>query len=149
MPTGDALEAVGGAELRTEAIEKKHDSIAIAETAQRAAFNAAFNAHEDGSIADGESVPTAEDLVTLRRVPTKIPPKLLTIAFVELCERFSYYGTTVVCMPSTSSFLFLISSADLPKSPTSSSMSSPKARPPAPMRPSPVSWAWASAPRLG
>ena len=97
MPTGDALEAVGGAELRTEAIEQKRDSIAVAETAQRAAFNAAFNANES-SVTDPDSVPTAEDLVTLRRVPTKIPPKLLTIAFVELCERFSYYGTTVVCM---------------------------------------------------
>lgn len=33
---------------------------------------------------------------TLRRVPQKIPWKIFTIAFVELCERMSYYGTIVV-----------------------------------------------------
>lgn len=38
-----------------------------------------------------------EDLRTLRRVSGKIPWAAYTIAFVELCERFSYYGTTVVC----------------------------------------------------
>ncbi len=40
---------------------------------------------------------TEEDLVNLRRVSGKIPWAAYTIAFVELCERFSYYGTTVVC----------------------------------------------------
>jgi POT family proton-dependent oligopeptide transporter len=41
-------------------------------------------------------VPTFEDLKTLRRVPAKIPLTLFSIAFIELCERFSYYGTTIV-----------------------------------------------------
>lgn len=41
---------------------------------------------------------TDEDLRTLRRVSGKIPWTAFTVAFVELCERFSYYGTTVVCM---------------------------------------------------
>ncbi len=41
--------------------------------------------------------PTEEELHTLRRVADKIPWMVYTIAFVELCERFSYYGTTVVC----------------------------------------------------
>lgn len=40
--------------------------------------------------------PTEEELKTLRRVSGKIPWIAWTIAFVELCERFSYYGTTVV-----------------------------------------------------
>lgn len=40
--------------------------------------------------------PTEEDMVTLRRVSAHIPLKLFTIAFVELCERFSYYGSTVL-----------------------------------------------------
>lgn len=40
---------------------------------------------------------TEEDLRTLRRVSGKIPWPAFTVAFVELCERFSYYGTTVVC----------------------------------------------------
>jgi len=90
MTTGNSTE-VGG----TEAVDQKRDSIAVAETTQRAASLAASNIHEGSVIAD-DSAPTAEDLATLRRVPTKIPKKLLTIAFVELCERFSYYGTTVV-----------------------------------------------------
>ena len=41
--------------------------------------------------------PTEEEFHTLRRVADKIPWKVYTLAFVELCERFSYYGTTVVC----------------------------------------------------
>jgi POT family proton-dependent oligopeptide transporter len=41
--------------------------------------------------------PTEEEFHTLRRVADKVPWMIYTIAFVELCERFSYYGTTVVC----------------------------------------------------
>lgn len=40
--------------------------------------------------------PTEEEIATLRRVSAHIPLKLFTIAFVELCERFSYYGSTVL-----------------------------------------------------
>lgn len=43
-----------------------------------------------------QHLPSGEDLRTLRRVADHIPPKLFTIAFIELCERFSYYGTTIV-----------------------------------------------------
>lgn len=43
-----------------------------------------------------EDTPTEEELKTLRRVSGKIPWTAWTIAFVELCERFSYYGSTVV-----------------------------------------------------
>lgn len=50
---------------------------------------------------DGDEAPTEAEFHTLRRVPDKIPWRAYTIAFVELCERFSYYGTTVVCMYST------------------------------------------------
>lgn len=42
--------------------------------------------------------PTEEELRTLRRVSGHIPWTALTVAFIELCERFSYYGTTAVCM---------------------------------------------------
>jgi len=44
---------------------------------------------------EGEE-PTAEELVTLRRVSGKIPWVAFTIAFVELCERFGYYGCQVL-----------------------------------------------------
>ena len=46
---------------------------------------------------DGEEYPTADEVDTLRRVCGTVPWSAYTIAFVELCERFSYYGTTVVC----------------------------------------------------
>jgi proton-dependent oligopeptide transporter, POT family len=40
--------------------------------------------------------PTDEERHSLRRVSDKIPPKAFTIAFVELVERMSYYGSTAV-----------------------------------------------------
>ncbi|KAL4893629.1 POT family-domain-containing protein [Aspergillus ambiguus] len=40
--------------------------------------------------------PTVEEMSTLRRVAGDIPWTAFTVAFVELCERFSYYGTTAV-----------------------------------------------------
>lgn len=58
--------------------------------------------HHDQPIAEFEAdlegeEPTAEELVTLRRVSGKIPWTAFTIAFVELCERFGYYGCQVLC----------------------------------------------------
>jgi proton-dependent oligopeptide transporter, POT family len=95
MPTGDAME-IGGAQLVAEAIDERKKSIAAASTThQRAASLVASNLQADGSLLEGEA-PTAEEMVTLRRVPNHIPAKIFTIAFIELCERFSYYGTTVV-----------------------------------------------------
>lgn len=41
-------------------------------------------------------IPSQEDLATLRRISEKIPIKVYTIAFVELVERLSFYGTTQV-----------------------------------------------------
>ncbi|KAL5338935.1 POT family-domain-containing protein [Aspergillus crustosus] len=50
-----------------------------------------------GTTRSGEYVkPTDEELTTLRRVSGKIPWIMWTIAFVELCERFSYYGSSVL-----------------------------------------------------
>lgn len=49
-------------------------------------------------IDDSESdAPTEEEMLNLRRVRDHIPWKAYTVAFIELCERFSYYGTTVLC----------------------------------------------------
>ncbi|KAI0165268.1 PTR2-domain-containing protein [Hypoxylon sp. FL1284] len=45
---------------------------------------------------NGEEYPTKEELETLRRVKGPINWIIYTIAFIELCERFSYYGTTAV-----------------------------------------------------
>ncbi|OLN85405.1 putative peptide transporter ptr2-like protein 5 [Colletotrichum chlorophyti] len=45
---------------------------------------------------DYEDKPTEEELQTLRRVSGPIHWGIYTIAFAELCERFSYYGSAVL-----------------------------------------------------
>jgi len=46
---------------------------------------------------NGEQYPTKHELQTLRRTHGHVPMILYSIAFVELCERFAYYGTIQVC----------------------------------------------------
>lgn len=92
MPTGDALaEPITGTEIRSEAQDERKASLAAA-SARDAAIAA-------GEVPTGEflEVPTEEEIRTLRRIAAPIPAKIFTIAFIELCERFSYYGCTVVC----------------------------------------------------
>lgn len=71
--------------------EKNEKNLAIAD--EEPAYRS------DGSLRglDGEEYPTAEEVEKLRRVCGVVPWSAYTIAFVELCERFSYYGTTIVC----------------------------------------------------
>ena len=63
---------------------------------------------KSGSIAsvhldeDGRETPTDDEMATLRRVTGTIPWITFSVAFVEFCERFSYYGTTAVCTSSPS-----------------------------------------------
>lgn len=45
---------------------------------------------------DWPDKPTPEQMSSLRRVSGKIKWAMWTIAFVELCERFSYYGSAVL-----------------------------------------------------
>ncbi|KAH9886193.1 POT family-domain-containing protein [Xylariomycetidae sp. FL2044] len=45
---------------------------------------------------DGFPEPTEEELQTLRRISGPINWQAFTVAFVEFCERFSWYGTTAV-----------------------------------------------------
>lgn len=98
MPTGDTLaEAVTRAEFRAEVIDEKQASISVDPSATAAVGNQV--APDTGVAANqpDNTFPTAEEIATLRRVADRIPLKVFTIAFVELCERFSYYGTTIVC----------------------------------------------------
>lgn len=103
MPAGDIIaDPIVGAELRAEAQDDRKNSLVVA--AEKDAANAR---QHDAAATDNEvrgdsldedfPAPTTEDLVTLRRVSNTIPVKLFSIAFIELCERFSYYGSTVVC----------------------------------------------------
>ena len=65
---------------------------------------------DDDSINGQE--PTEEELETLRRVAGAIPFNAYTVAFIELCERFSWYGTVTLCKFNKSSCcsLFVFSS---------------------------------------
>ena len=51
--------------------------------------------------------PTTDELhgpSALRRISAPIPWVVYTVAFVELCERFSYYGTQVLCKTPTTPY---------------------------------------------
>jgi POT family proton-dependent oligopeptide transporter len=102
-PAGDSLaEPIAVAGLRAEIMDEKRASMSaerkasIATVPRPATADATDVVPVGGVTADGQ-FPNAEELGTLRRVPNKIPLKLFSIAFIELCERFSYYGCTVVC----------------------------------------------------
>ncbi|KAK7040753.1 hypothetical protein VNI00_009659 [Paramarasmius palmivorus] len=59
--------------------------------------DASSNEHlESDGIHDGLEFPTEEERLTLRRVPDHVPWNAYYIAVVEMAERFSYYGTSVV-----------------------------------------------------
>ena len=60
----------------------------------------------DASESLGE-YPNEEELQTLRRISDKIDYSVYTLAFIELVERFSYYGTTVVCKWPPTPFILL------------------------------------------
>ncbi|KAF4119705.1 proton-dependent oligopeptide transporter, POT family, partial [Geosmithia morbida] len=90
MTQYDGLEEVGVVQLHGGAgagADEKRNSVVVTRNPSSSA----------AASADGEwELPTDEELATLRRVSNKIPPKILTIGFIELCERFSFYGSTVV-----------------------------------------------------
>lgn len=52
-----------------------------------------YDSKSDDEYADK---PTDEELQTLRRVSGPINWSMYTIAFAELCERFSYYGSSIL-----------------------------------------------------
>jgi len=59
-------------------------------------YNGDYAHHELGEVDDSSQYPTDEERDVLRRAADSIPWNAYLIAFVELAERFSYYGTTVV-----------------------------------------------------
>jgi hypothetical protein len=115
MTTGDAMDIADGATHDPASAippyekHQLHPSAPVVEktpvlggggTGIRAAGNY-LDADEDGHVGqEGDEWPSEEDLATLRKVPDKISWAAYTVAFIELCERFSYYGTQVICMSS-------------------------------------------------
>ncbi len=95
-------------------LDIQDDAIAGQAEAQRDAYVADVKAHSGkdeahpvGHLESGVRVkpetsdddfvaPTEDDLATLRRVPEKLPWTTYAIAFCELAERFSYYGSVQV-----------------------------------------------------
>ncbi|TVY80528.1 putative peptide transporter ptr2 [Lachnellula suecica] len=78
-------------DLETMEVAKAHDG------KLHAPLNIVESSGDTSAAQDGDFIhPTDEERNTLRRVSGKIPWAAYTIAFVELCERFSYYGTTAV-----------------------------------------------------
>ena len=45
---------------------------------------------------DEDDMPTLEEIATLPHVADKINWRIYSVAFVELCERFSYYGVQIL-----------------------------------------------------
>ncbi|KAK6856238.1 hypothetical protein PG990_000736 [Apiospora arundinis] len=63
-------------------------------TEKENAFVAEHSSTSEGF--DSYETPSEEEMQTLRRVSGKINWSIYTIAFAELCERFSYYGSYVL-----------------------------------------------------
>lgn len=100
-PNGNALEAIANADIH----DVGHHSTDLKETKSKDGNNflvdekvavGSSSIGEDEEDADYEGKPTAEELATLRRVSGTIDWSAYLIAFIELCERFSFYGSTVV-----------------------------------------------------
>ncbi|KAK1983042.1 POT family protein [Colletotrichum cereale] len=96
MSTAPNLDVVEAARADYPAIEK-----GVAAARKPGAYSG--NLADDGRPSrdtldgpDGEVYPTEEELLTLRRIHGKVDWLIYSIGFVEMCERFAYYGTTAV-----------------------------------------------------
>lgn len=78
----------------------------VRETAEKGGFSSSAAYEDDAALQ--KDFPSPDELRTLRRVSGKIPWTAYTVAFVELCERFSYYGTTAVCTSVTTPLYSLL-----------------------------------------
>lgn len=63
-------------------------------TSANMAKDGTVTAYDSQSDTNSSSEPTMEEMKTLRRVSGKLNWQMMTVTFVEFCERFSYYGTT-------------------------------------------------------
>ncbi|KAI0381485.1 POT family protein [Hypomontagnella monticulosa] len=91
------------ADANRDGVEAAHDSSPIVDEKAAKSTDIAHTGSGSGSDIEvhirgpnGEEYPTEDELKTLRRVKGRINWIIYTIAFIELCERFAYYGTTAV-----------------------------------------------------
>lgn len=86
-------------EVQEHIVATPTNVVADKKATQTSHFYSQGDEDEDGHIGqEGDEWPTEEDLHTLRRVPDTISLSAYSVAIIELCERFSYYGTQVLCM---------------------------------------------------
>ncbi|KAI8308204.1 putative peptide transporter ptr2 [Colletotrichum sp. SAR11_240] len=95
MSTAPDLDMVDAAQADFPAIEKGVNS-EKKPGAYQGDLLPANDSHETLTGPNGEVYPTLEEQTTLRRVHGKVSWLIYTIGFVEMCERFAYYGTTAV-----------------------------------------------------
>ncbi|KAJ7859794.1 PTR2-domain-containing protein [Mycena olivaceomarginata] len=84
------------AALSEIAAVKKSDSFDEKKSGEHSVSPHPANEYEPDGIHDGLVFPTEEERATLRRVADAIPWNAYLIALVELAERFSFYGSSVV-----------------------------------------------------
>ncbi|KAM0198412.1 hypothetical protein ACHAPI_003935 [Fusarium lateritium] len=87
-------------QLDTDAIARSElvdpETHGIPQVAAKGSIDVTRNVTRSISEDTDDELPTEEELHTLRRVSGKIKWSMYTIAFVEACERFSYYGAAVL-----------------------------------------------------
>ncbi|EEQ89342.1 hypothetical protein RJZ56_005474 [Blastomyces dermatitidis] len=83
-------------EIQKAAGSGSSDKGAVAGSNEKEIGATVYTSDHDSLESINRQAPTPDEIETLRRVPDKIPWLAFSIAFVELCERFSYYGTIVV-----------------------------------------------------
>lgn len=101
MSTAPNLDVVDAARADIPGIEKGLDGEKRPEAYQSNLADARGSS-ETLTGPNGEVYPTEEELTTLRRTHGKVSWLIYSIGFVEMCERFAYYGTTAVCKSSSS-----------------------------------------------
>ncbi|ODH41018.1 hypothetical protein ACO22_01469 [Paracoccidioides brasiliensis] len=90
------MSAPKAAEVQHPASADVAEKRSIYAVEEKAIDGAAYNSTHDSLDDLNQRAPTVDEIQTLRRVPGEIPWIAYSIGFVELCERFSYYGTTIV-----------------------------------------------------
>lgn len=97
MPTEPGLQAGTLVEHPKEATHPVNEKLSDKHHAEHERRMSAPLEADDSERELVEGQPTSDELHTLRRVSAPLTFSVYTVAFVELCERFSYYGTQVVC----------------------------------------------------
>ncbi|WYZ38193.1 hypothetical protein EsH8_III_000107 [Colletotrichum jinshuiense] len=96
MSTAPNLDVVEAARADYPAIEKGLNSEKKPQAYTGDLASDSRNSRDALTGPNGEVYPTEEELLTLRRTHGKVDWLIYSIGFVEMCERFAYYGTTAV-----------------------------------------------------